>query len=68
MNHLLIGNHFILYNTVALDRMRICTSSNIFDTLGLIENTCVVQKQTAVRTTKEILCVEHPKKKTCCKS
>lgn len=41
------GNHFILYNTVALNRMRICTSPNILDPLGLIENTCIVQKKSS---------------------
>lgn len=46
--------------------MRICTSPIIFDPLGIIENTCVVQKQTAVRRTEDILYVEHPK--TCFKS
>lgn len=39
------GNHFIFYNTVALDRMRICIPPNIFDPLGIIENTCIVQKK-----------------------
>lgn len=47
---------YFFYNTVALDRMRICTSPNISDPLGVIENTCIVQKnpQTAVRRTEDI--------------
>lgn len=54
------GNHFIFYNTVALDRMRICIPPIIFDPLGIIENTCIVQKKnTAVRRTEDIY-VEHP--------
>lgn len=38
------------------DTMRICTSPIISDPLGIIENTCVVQKQI-----KDKLYVEHPK-------
>ncbi len=44
------GNLFIFYNTVALDRMRLCNPHDVYTSLGIIENTCTVQKETGRRT------------------
>lgn len=49
-----IKGNFIFYNTVALDIMRICTSPNILDPLGFIENTWTVQKKKKLRRTEDI--------------
>lgn len=43
-------NNFILYNTKALDIIRMYFSQNV-SPLVIIENTCLVQKQRAVRRT-----------------